>query len=85
MQGGQRGLWDAVMYAQNKPQNQIPGEMSCGIRKFSTDESLAQVFADFFKKKVDDVVAETEISPFVFNGSKKVDATSENFFTLENV
>jgi hypothetical protein len=27
LEGGQRGLWDAVKMAQSKPQNQIPEKM----------------------------------------------------------
>ena len=85
MNGRQNGLWDAVRMAQNKPQNPIPTEMKRGENTFKTDESKAQGFADFFKRKVEDIVAETEIDQDVFNGSKMVDATSENFFTYENV
>ena len=84
-QGGQKGLWDAVRMVQNKPQNQIPIEMTCEDKIYKTDDSLAQGFADFFKKKVEDIIARTKIDYNIYNGSKKVDAVSENYFTLENV
>ena len=84
-QGGQKGLWDAVKMAQNKPQNQIPKEMTCNNEIYKTDESLAQGFADFFRKKVEGIVAEMEIDQNIYNGSKKVIAASEYLFTLDNV
>ncbi len=52
LQGGQRGLWDAVKMAQNKPRNQIPEKMIYNDQELETDESLAQGSADFFKQKV---------------------------------
>ena len=85
LQGGQKGLWDAVKQAQNKPQTQIPREMSCGNESFKQDEDLAQGFADFFNKKVEDIVKSTEVDPKVYNGTRKVNVSSENFFTEEKV
>ena len=85
LHGGQKGLWDAVKIAQSKPQNQIPNEMTQSNKEFKTDESIAQGFANFFEKKVEDIVARTEIDPNVYNGKKKVDSASKNFFTEENV
>ncbi len=53
LQGGQRGLWDAVKMAQNKPQNQIPEKMIYNNQELETNESLAQGFANFFRQKVE--------------------------------
>ena len=39
LQGGQRGLWDAIKMAQNKPQNQIPEKMTYNNEELETDES----------------------------------------------
>ena len=83
--GGQSGLWDAVKMAQNKPQNQIPSKMLYNGKELETDESLAQGFADFFKQKVENITKSTTVMQDVFNGEKKVDADSENFFTEEKV
>ena len=85
LQGGQSGLWDAVKMAQNKPQNQIPSKMLYNGKELETDESLAQGFADFFKQKVENITKSTTVMQDVFNGEKKVDADSENFFTEEKV
>ena len=46
---------------------------------------MAQGFADFFKQKVEDITKGTTVKQNVFNGEKKVDAESENFFTEEKV
>jgi hypothetical protein len=85
LQGGQRGLWDAVKMAQNKPQNQIPEKMIYNNEKLETDESLAQGFADFFRQKVEKITESTTIEQNVFNGKTKTNADSGNFFTEEKV
>ena len=85
LRGGQKGLWDAVKQAQNKPRTQTPKEMTWGNVNFNRDEDLAQGFAEFFNKKVEDIVSSTEINLAVFNGSNKVTANCENFFTAESV
>jgi hypothetical protein len=85
LQGGQSGLWDAVKMAQSKPQKQIPTKMLYNGQELKTDESMAQGFADFFKQKVEDITMSTTVKQDVFNGEKKVDAESENFFTEERV
>jgi hypothetical protein len=54
-------------------------------QELETDESMAQGFADFFKQKVEDITKSTTVKQDVFNGEKKVDAESENFFTEERV
>jgi hypothetical protein len=71
--------------AQNKPQNQIPSKMLYNGQELEMDESMAQGFADFFKQKVEDITKSTVVKKDVFNGEKKVDAESENFFTEERV
>ena len=70
LKGGQKGLWDAVKMAQNKPYSQIPSEMSCGVESDEKDENIAQGFADFFINKVNDIANSTEINQSIFNGSK---------------
>jgi len=85
LQGGQRGLWDAVKMAQNKPQNQIPEKMISNNQELETDESLAQGFADFFKQKVEKITKSTTVDQNVFNGTTKTKADSGNFFTEEKV
>jgi hypothetical protein len=85
LQGGNKGLWDGVKMAQNKPQNQIPEKMVYNNQELETDESLAQVFADFFKQKVENIIRGTAINPNVFNGTSKTNSVSENFFTEEKV
>ena len=85
LRGGQKGLWDAVKQAQNKPRAQTPKEMTWGTVNFNKDEDLAQGFAEFFNKKVEDIISSTEIDLEVFNGSKKVTANCENIFTVEKV
>jgi hypothetical protein len=85
LQGGQRGLWDAVKMAQNKPQNQIPEKMIYNNEELETDESLAQGFADFFRQKVEKITESTTIEQNVFNGTTKTNADSGNFFTEEKV
>jgi hypothetical protein len=85
LQGGQRGLWDAVKMAQNKPQNQIPEKMIYNNQELETDASLAQGFADFFKQKVEKITESTTVEQNVFNGTTKTNADSRNFFTEEKV
>jgi exonuclease III len=85
LQGGNKGLWDGVKMAQNKPQNQIPEKMVYNNQELETDESLAQGFADFFKQKVENIIRGTAINPNVFNGTSKTNSVSENFFTEEKV
>ena len=85
LKGGQKGLWDGVKLAQNKPYSQIPREMSCGEESFEKDEEIAQGFADYFINKVNNIANSAGVRESVFNGSKKVDVASENSFTEENV
>jgi hypothetical protein len=85
LQGGQRGLWDAVKMAQNKPQNQIPEKMIYNDQELETDGSLAQGFADFFKQKVKKITESTKIEQNVFNGTTKTTMDSKNFFNEEKV
>jgi hypothetical protein len=54
-------------------------------QELETDESLAQSFADFFKQKVENITKSATVKQNVFNGEKKVDPDSENFFTEEKV
>jgi hypothetical protein len=72
LQGGQKGLWDAVKMAQNKPQNQIPIKMQYNDQELETDEDLAQGFADFFRQKVETITESTKIEQNVFNGEKRL-------------
>jgi hypothetical protein len=85
LQGGQRGLWDVVKMAQNKPQNQIPDKMIYNNQELETDASLAQGFADFFKQKVEKITESTTVEQNVFNGTTKTNVDSGNFFTEEKV
>ena len=85
LSGGQKGLWEAVKMAENKPHNAVPKEMTQGNEKFTTDKELAQGFAEFFKKKVEDIVKETEIDQNIYNGKRKINAPNDNFFTKEKV
>ncbi len=71
--------------AQNKPQYQIPSKMLYNGQELETEESIAQGFADFFKQKVEDITIVMTVKQNVFNGEKKVDTESENFFTEEKV
>ena len=59
--------------------------MTKSNEEFKMDESIVQGFANFFKKKVEDIVAQTEIDRSIYNRKKKVDSAAENFFTEENV
>jgi hypothetical protein len=52
---------------------------------YETDEDLVQGFADFFRQKVEKITESTTIDGNVFNGSKKTETASENFFTEEKV
>ena len=50
--GEQKGLWDTVKMSQNKPENQITQNMTCGNENFETVEGLAQGLADCFEKRL---------------------------------
>jgi endonuclease/exonuclease/phosphatase family metal-dependent hydrolase len=85
LQGGQKGLWEAVKMAQNKPQDQIPRKMMYNNQELETDEEMAQGFADFFKQKVEKITNGTAINPNVYNGAERPATDTENFFTEEKV
>ena len=43
--------------------------------------NIAENFAEFFDKKVSDIVNATVINPRVYNGSQKIHANNEMFLT----
>jgi hypothetical protein len=85
LQGGQKGLWDAVKMAQNKPPDQIPKQMMYNNQELKTDEYMAQGFADFFKQKVKKITNGTAINPNVYNGKARTTTDWENFFPEQKV
>ena len=48
-------------------------------------DQLSEGFAEFFEKKVGDIVKETVVNPRVYNGGQKIYAESSAFMTRDNI
>ena len=48
-------------------------------------DQISERFAEFFEKKVGDIVKETVVNPRVFNGGQKIYAESSAFMTRDNI
>ena len=82
MPGNTKSLWHAVNIAKNNGLNIIPENMSCrNIPVVNVSES----FAEFFDKKVTDIVNQTLVNPSVYNGRWKINANADMFMTRNNI
>ena len=82
--GNNKSLWNAVNLAKDINLNSIPKIMKYnGIEINSTD--LSDTFANFFDKKVKDIVSTCEVDNEVYNGTRKVNCPSTNFVSTQNV
>ena len=80
--GNSKSLWRAVNIAKNNGQNVIPDNMCCeNIAVVNISES----FAEFFEKKVNNIVNQTLVNPNVYNGNKRIHASNEMFMTKSNI
>ena len=67
--GNCTSLWQAVQLAKNLGTSQIPKAMSLnGIK--ATGSDISNSFADFFEKKVNDIVTNTIMDENVYNASQ---------------
>jgi hypothetical protein len=83
--GNQQGLWQAFRLAEGRATETIPEQIVNGNISTNQPEERAQLFADFFKNKVEKIVTETVIDPNVSNGDKVIHSNNKNFFSLLDV
>ena len=82
--GNNKSLWNAVNLAKDINPNILPKIMKHnGIEIINSE--LSDTFANFFDKKVKDIVSTCEVDNEVYNGIRKVTCPSSNFVTIKNV
>ena len=47
--------------------------------------NISESFAEFFEKKVNNIVNQTLVNPNVYNGNKRIHARNEMFMTKSNI
>ena len=82
--GNSKSLWTAVKKAKGLNVTQLPETLTLNSLTIPND-NLPDSFADFFSNKVKNIVNECNIDQNVYNGTRKINATSENFMTPTNV
>ena len=82
--GNNKSLWNAVNLAKDVNPNSIPKIMKHNGIEIAVS-NLSDAFADFFDKKVKDIVSTCEVDNDVYNGTRKVTSPNSNFVTIENV
>ena len=73
--GNSKSLWRAVKIAKNVNVSEIPKLMFKNGQKINK-ENIPSTFASFFKEKVQNSINESQIDPEVYNGKRKLTATS---------
>ena len=79
-----RSLWKAVNIAKDANQEDLPMQMYEEGNPIPNNE-LSDRFADFFEEKVMNLASNVAIDPTVYNGTRRVQCTEENFMTRENI
>ena len=79
-----KSLWHAVKFAKNVSESKIPSNMSLNNFPVSSDE-ISDRFAEFFERKVLDIVSSTKVNQNVHNGSRKIYATDSMFMARVNI
>ena len=82
--GNSKSLWTAVKKAKGLNIAQLPETLTFNSIVIQ-NENLPDTFADFFSNKVKNIVNECNIDENVYNGTRKIDATNENFMTPSNI
>ena len=82
--GSSISLWSAVKIAKDMSVADVPGIMYRGQAKIPNNK-LSQSFADFFKKKINDITDSVLINPQVYNGKRKMFARDEMFMNECNI
>ena len=79
--GNSKTLWSAVNIAKNNGHNVIPENM---CQHNVPVVNISESFAEFFDKKVSNIVNQTVISDNVYSGRRKIHAEVEMFMTEFN-
>ena len=82
--GNSKSLWDAVKLSKNINTPKIPLNMSFNNQEIPPSE-LPDVFAKFFKSKVQSIVDEQVVNDSVYNGKRKIWTTDHHFMSLNNI
>ena len=82
--GNSQTLWDSVKIATDKETPRIPDKMHLNDDQISKD-NIPEVFANFFKTKVENMANQCSTSDTVYNGKKIMDAEEEFFMTDTNI
>ena len=85
LQGGAKGLWEGYRIATDRQSEHIPPELIQDGLSVSSAQDKADLFAQVFKAKVQDITENTVLDPDVSNGKKLTDSENKNFFTYEAV
>ena len=80
--GNSKTLWSAVNIAKNNGHNVIPENM---CQNNVPVVNISESFAEFFDKKVSNIVNQTVISDNVYSGRRKIHAEVEMFMTEFNI
>jgi hypothetical protein len=82
--GNSKTLWNAVKKAKNINITQLPDKLTLNSIEIP-DNNQAETFAEFFSKKVKNIVNECKIDASVYNGTRKINSESQDFMTPENI
>ena len=82
--GNSKTLWQSVKLAKNQGTSQIPNVMTLDGNEVSGHD-ISNCFANFFEKKVGDIVGSTKVDENVYNGKKRIEAQCEMFMTGLNI
>ena len=69
--GNSKALWQAVNRSKNLGSSHIPKTMTLGGLEVPSNE-ISDGFANFFEKKVNDIVKNTKVNDEVYNGTQKI-------------
>ena len=82
--GNSKTLWDAVKAAKNIYTPKIPPDMTL-FNEIVDQKDRSDTFADFFRDKVNSIVAEQQISHNVHNGHRKIWTVDHHFMSIERI
>ena len=82
--GNTKSLWNAVNAAHDNGCESIPDCMKLNGRLVGGHER-AECFADYILNKVKQVTESTVVDPTVYNGTRKIDASSGMFMSMNDV
>ena len=84
MPNNSKSLWHAVKIARNLGESEIPENMLLNDQPVNCGD-IAECFAEFFDKKVGNIVNSVVVNPRVYNGKRKIHAENSMFMTRNSI